>query len=312
MSSIHSRRIFEHFVIRQPIMPFVCRVFLALGLSFTAATGVRSESPVLLQQLTTAGVQFPNGKSVVLQQPSLSQSTNAESRQAKLEQIAGGIGWQRFSRNSNVAPIEIDMAYVKDDAGNRIGHLVYVAFVVHTPIERLRDRDLMQATFGSPKEQPDADEYQAEKLTKEKLAKWGVTDADDGTSYSSIGLPLLDRVLVQGVIQTQQTGNKDQVAVSWILDPRFSSDASSPPANRWSQVSTEPTEWHAYEGAGGYMHVTRLSDPPGSCFIETRNVIHEPTEWFHGSNLLRSKLPLMIQESVRKFRRQLSETSSAR
>ena len=33
----------------------------------------------------------------------------------------------------------------------------------------------------------------------------------------------------------------------------------------------------------------------------------EPQGWFHGTNLLRSKLPIVAQEMVRKFRRNLSE-----
>jgi hypothetical protein len=73
----------------------------------------------------------------------------------------------------------------------------------------------------------------------------------------------------------------------------------------------DQTDSHPYEGAGGYMHVAKLSDPSGACLIETWMVLHEPTEWFRGSNLLRSKLPLMIQESVRKFRRHLGEITSA-
>jgi hypothetical protein len=33
----------------------------------------------------------------------------------------------------------------------------------------------------------------------------------------------------------------------------------------------------------------------------------EPREWFHGTNLLRSKLPIVAQDIVRKFRRNLAK-----
>jgi hypothetical protein len=31
----------------------------------------------------------------------------------------------------------------------------------------------------------------------------------------------------------------------------------------------------------------------------------EPTGWFNGANLLRSKLSVLVQDSVRKFRREI-------
>ena len=42
-------------------------------------------------------------------------------------------------------------------------------------------------------------------------------------------------------------------------------------------------------------------------FIEYHVAFIEPEGWFHGTNLLRSKLPIVAQEMVRKFRRNLGE-----
>jgi hypothetical protein len=41
--------------------------------------------------------------------------------------------------------------------------------------------------------------------------------------------------------------------------------------------------------------------------IEVHMVFAEPKGWFEGRNLLRSKLPPVMQDSVRKFRRQLAK-----
>ncbi len=51
--------------------------------------------------------------------------------------------------------------------------------------------------------------------------------------------------------------------------------------------------------------VTRLARPEGALFFEMHVVIHEPEAWFGGPNLLRSKMPLVIQENVRNLRRRL-------
>jgi hypothetical protein len=41
-------------------------------------------------------------------------------------------------------------------------------------------------------------------------------------------------------------------------------------------------------------------------------LMHEPTQWFSGSNFIRSKLPLAIQEGARSFRRSLRSADSVK
>ncbi|MCS7305572.1 MAG: hypothetical protein NZ602_10755, partial [Thermoguttaceae bacterium] len=48
-----------------------------------------------------------------------------------------------------------------------------------------------------------------------------------------------------------------------------------------------------------------LRQPGGALFIEHHHLFAEPNQWFGGKNFLRSKLPLAIQETVRKLRWQL-------
>jgi hypothetical protein len=64
---------------------------------------------------------------------------------------------------------------------------------------------------------------------------------------------------------------------------------------------------HPYTGSGSYLKATKLQEPPGSIFVEYHIVFHEPTEWFNGATVLRSKLPILVQDEVRKFRRRLAE-----
>ena len=62
-----------------------------------------------------------------------------------------------------------------------------------------------------------------------------------------------------------------------------------------------------YAGLGSYVKATRLAEPAGAVFIEYHVVFAEPQGWFHGANLLRSKLPIVAQDMVRKFRRKMAE-----
>lgn len=286
----------------------VC-VIVLVTFAFAAMTA-NGKAENLQRRITTDGIKFANRQRVRLPPPALTASMDSDSQRRALDGIAGGIGWKRFSRDSYVAPIEIDLQYVKDDEGQRVGHLVYVAFVAYCDINTLGDQDRIEEIFGSTTVDPKTDQYSAEELKAEQLAQWRIEGDGNDTKYAAVRLPLLDRILVRGVIASQRDEGEDELTISWIMDPKFNPTTASRPTNRWSKLDTNETESYAYQGAGGYMHVTKLNETKGACLVEATMVIHEPTEWFRGSNLLRSKLPLMIQESVRKFRRRCDETTA--
>ena len=48
-----------------------------------------------------------------------------------------------------------------------------------------------------------------------------------------------------------------------------------------------------------------MAQPSDAMLIEYHVVFEEPEAWFQGANLLSSKLPLVIQDVVRSFRRKL-------
>jgi hypothetical protein len=65
-----------------------------------------------------------------------------------------------------------------------------------------------------------------------------------------------------------------------------------------------------YIGAAWYSKATKLQQPQGAVLFEYHIVFDEPEGWFNGANLLRSKLPLLVQDGVRKFRRRFSENAN--
>jgi hypothetical protein len=102
----------------------------------------------------------------------------------------------------------------------------------------------------------------------------------------------------------------DCFLVAARIDPRFAADSAYP--NRWRAISRDEAgyarlgPWNPYSAGGLYLQVTRLAAPPNAVFIELHQVFDEPQGWFSGANLLRSKLPLVVQEEIRTFRRKLA------
>lgn len=239
------------------------------------------------------------------------QGTAAQSREQRLENLAGPSGWERFSRNSIVAPMVIDIDYIKDSAGQRIGHRIHIIFVAHAPLSRLRDRRFMEQAFGQPDNQPSNEGFRFEALNIQDLKDASVQIQDEKSGgYAFFEANLLNRVKVRGVVRVETVERGETLAVAWCLDSRF--DGNPKRSNSWSQLTVDDggqvTEQPAipYSGCGGYLNLTQLGSGSDIVLIESWTLLHEPSDWFQGSNLLRSKLPLTIQESVRSFRRKLA------
>ena len=108
----------------------------------------------------------------------------------------------------------------------------------------------------------------------------------------------------------------ESVVAGIKLDERFNKDQEF--SNTWSPIVRDaggklsvgaPSP---YSGLGGYMKITQLREPAGALFVECHIVFAEPEAWFGGKNLLRSKLPLAVQDNVRSFRRKLADETSAK
>lgn len=263
-------------------------------------------SQTLLHELTTDGVEFQNGVKVVLPPPTLAGKLNEDQLERAKAELAGNDGWEKFSRDSVVAPVTIKLEYVTDQAGMRVGHNVHSAFVVHTKLESLADKDLMQQIFGKTES---TDGMKLVDLTEADLKAAGVDvpladkSAGSGSTYSQVEFTLLEKIRLSGVMRIERTVTEDSTTICWILDPKFANNEKL--HGTWVQIGKEPGEPKPYSGWGGYLSVTRVSKSPEMLVIESRMLLHELPEWFSGSNFVRSKLPLAIQEGARNFRRKL-------
>jgi hypothetical protein len=124
---------------------------------------------------------------------------------------------------------------------------------------------------------------------------------------------LLDRVQVEMTSVSVVSRTDESLLVATRLDPRFAGDPEFP--NQWRKLVRDETEDkvtlgppHPYDCTATYLKITRLHEPKEALFVEYHRVSTEPKEWFGGANLLRSKLPILIQSEVRTFRREAVKT----
>ncbi|TWU40624.1 hypothetical protein Poly41_14580 [Novipirellula artificiosorum] len=286
-------------------------ICLTLSMILTSTFVTARGEDSMLTELTLHGIAMTDSVVLKLAPPTLIGSLSRSER----DDLAGNFGWDRFSKDSVVAPIWIDLDYIQDEGGKRVGHSIHFRFVVHERLDRLRDRNIMTSLFGSPAS--DASDTGAfVELTPTEMATHGIpTSANTYSGFAAV--PLMNRVLLRGVIAGQTIDIDQGVVLTWRLVDSI--EPGDEYAARWSpltrdslgnQVEGEP---QPYRGAGGYLHLQSLESIEDSlnsaCLVEAKILLHEPQLWFGSSNFLRSKFPLMIQEAVRKMRRTLAAES---
>ncbi len=269
-------------------------------------------SQTLLNELTSFGIEFQTGVKVVLPSPTLAGNLNDSQLEEAKAKLAGNDGWEKFSRDSVVAPVTIKLEYVTDQEGTRVGHNVHSAFAVHAKLESLADQDLMQQIFGKP-ESSDGAGMKLVELTDADLKASGVEippaekQADKSITYSQVEFTLLEKIRLSGPMRIERTSSPNSITICWMLDPRFAT--SEKLRGTWVKAGSDSNQSKLssgpYSGWGGFLSATRVSQSPEVLVIESRMLLHELPEWFSASNFVRSKLPLAIQEGARNFRRKL-------
>ncbi|TWT84019.1 hypothetical protein CA13_54930 [Planctomycetes bacterium CA13] len=284
-------------------------ILLITILCFTSP-GFGDES--MLDHLVDQGIQVSDHVTVKLESPTHLDDLSTGSR----DRLAGNFGWPRFTKKSVVAPVWIDLDYINNAAGERVGHSVRFRFVVHESVERLRDRDFLSSLFNGESETNHWTELKRSDLLSQDDQASHVAQASSEMTFGFATVPLMNRVLLRGVIAGQTVLDESGFVSAWRLVDTI--DAANPYTARWSPLERDSLgkqvegDASSYHGAGGYVNVQSLAPVDETfanvCLIEGQFVLHEPQAWFGSSNFLRSKFPLLIQEAARKFRRSLQKT----
>jgi len=186
-----------------------------------------------------------------------------------------------------------------------------VYFVAYGQLEPVQGEKLLRETLAAVQKEAKIQQLSAADLARRKIELAPPGDKLSGYRYWFAEFALLDRVQLSATAQTFVSHTERSVVAASVVDARFADDEQYP--NRWRPLKldpvtgkAEPGEPRVYDGCASYLRVTRLSEPADALFVEYHIVFVEPKAWFGGANVLRSKLPVLIQSQARNFRRQIS------
>jgi hypothetical protein len=268
----------------------------------------------LLDELLVKGVPISDGSLVKVPPPTMADGLEAAAQQAVLAKTAeGNQPLDEFLRSSIVAPFVLKIRAVSAPDGPPVRQ-VDLWFVAHGNWDKVSSTDFLESLMGLGGTSVVTETSRAGFLSEEALTKRGLPfeskpDRQEGEYASTVAL--FDRVQIRATRYVLSTRQSASLVIAATIDPRFDKDAEFP--NQWRSVQRDldnpqkvtlgPPQ--LYRSAAFYGKITRLAEPAGAVFVEYHAVFEEPQGWFAGANLLVSKLPLLAQSEVRKFRTKL-------
>ena len=288
---------------------------VVLWFAALASLGASPENAVL-RELSERGVPVGDGTYVRVPAPTMADGLDAPAQRAILERIAAP--HRRVSglaRKSVVSPFVLKLDDVTTSDDKRPFRTIDVWFIAYGRIERFGEEDFLKKLVETAESSRKSKlPFAKGVLTSDEMKQLSVftEDTPDRTQrFFFSTFDLFDRVVVTATRRVVVTRHPESALVAAMIDSRFTKSPSHP--NQWQAVARGDGEEfqlgapQPYESAGLYAKVTKLKEPAGALFIEYHHVFCEPEPWFSGSHLLRSKLPMVVQDAVRKLRRKLAE-----
>ncbi len=294
-------------------MRFLLTVVLLVSATPFVDAG-RSGNP-LFDELIEKGLAIPGGPAVKFVAPLIPPGTAPKDPAAILEQAAGRVPVELFTKRTVTAPFSVNIDAIEGKDGERCAQSVNVFFVTYGKLDALDDTDFIKHLLSGKDKKGQGDSVA---LTDKELKSRGIARVSAQglkEDYGTMTLHLLDKVQVTGVTRGVRAKTPNSILYAVKLDPRFQKDQQYP--NQWRAITRNASDDekigppHPYSGLAGYVQASELGDPKNALLIEMHFILHEPTEWFGGLNLLRSKLPIAIRDNVQSFRRRVSKNAGA-
>jgi hypothetical protein len=271
----------------------------------------------LLKELAERGLPADGAGKVCAKfdAPTMPDGLDAAAQRKVIEQAAAGRDVNELLRNSIVSPFVTKISDLPLEGAAEPLRRVDVWYVAYGPLDAFFSERFLEsmADLGGGGTAKKGKLPSARHVLKEsELKSQGIEprDADDLKErwWFAMGA-LFDRVLISSTRRTVATRHGDSVIVAAAVDPRFNGHKEY--GNWWRKVEVrgeQPPDYgpvRPYVASASYSKITRLAEPAGAVFIEHHHIFAEPNDWFDGKNLLRSKLPMVVQDSVRTLRREL-------
>jgi hypothetical protein len=267
-----------------------------------------SKNP-LYQNLQQSGLDVGMNIKAKFPAPTMPDGLSAADQKAAIKKlIADDYDFETFTRNSQVAPQLLKLRDVTPSDPSAPAKGVDVWFVAYGDFNLTDDDKFLDRLLGAGRDQ------KSKQLTPDDLTKRKIDPPkkEQLEIYGLIEFDFLERVRIKATGRAMWSKTPESAIVAAVLDPRFLKDPEFP--NQWQSLSKQGGTQNVgpanpWNGAGLYLKVTKLAEPAGAMFIEQHIIFVEPQGWFDGANLLRSKLPLVVQKSVRNMRLEWSKAS---
>ena len=262
---------------------------------------------VIFKEVIEKGISISDKQTLKLPAPTMADGLDKAGQTKVLLKLAGeDYALEDLVRDSVVAPHIYKFRDLNAEAADGRGRGVDLWFVAYGNIDLLQATTL-QGQFGGGRNK-------ITQLKEADLMRRNIkvkAEAGLEENFAHVVGPILDRVQVSSMNHGMISRTKESMVLAARLDTRFVKDAEFP--NQWRSITFQDNGKELlgppqpYEGAGMYIKLTRLHEPAGAVFVEFHQAFVEPKKWFDAPNMLKSKLPIVIQSDVRTFRKDLGK-----
>jgi hypothetical protein len=279
-------------------------LILALAAADAQPATHEAQNP-LYKSLLDPGLVVGPELRVKLPRPLMADGLAAAKQKAVInELIDGDYSFDEFVRKSQVAPhiLRIREAQPSDPKSPSRGIDTY--FVAYVDLKAFDDERFLERSLNIGK----GDGGKAKGITRDDLIKRGIDPKDldaKKEGYAHIEFDFLEKVRLSVTGRGRASKTAESIVAGAEVDSRFRNDKEFP--NQWHSLSKASGKREVgpampYGGSGMYVKITKLAEPAGAVFVEQHIVYAEPTGWFNGANLLRSKMPPLVTINVRRMR----------
>jgi hypothetical protein len=294
-------------------------IVLDVLLALAAAAGPAPTDNPVLADLTQKGVAMPDGSAIKLRMPILTDGMDEEAQTKAITELAANkkTTYERFTEKNSAAPHWLDIRTVRGK-GDGVIRTIDLGFIAYGDWDTFTSKKFGESIFkAAEKSDKKSILSRSGYLNDEEMAKRGLT-ASKGkieSRYFYTTFTLFDMAEVSATRYAVLTKTPSSYLLAARIDPQFADDPEFP--NQWRSVERDATaelvygKKQPYSGAGFYAKVTRLTKPDGAIFVEYHSAFNEPKGWFDGGNVLRSKVPTIVEHQVKQFRGRLAKASAA-
>jgi hypothetical protein len=278
---------------------------LLLAALAAPAADAHEESNLVYKELRRGETALGPKTRVSLPAPYLPDGLDAPAQRRALASLPGlRVPLDELLRNAIGAPFVLDIGELRTSPDRLRTRTIDLCFVAHGDLDVFEShKNRAEFTF--------TDQTRVHVLSAQELARRNIRldPAARDTRWSHGIFSVLERVQLSLTTCSTMSRTAESVVLAGKLDPRFTADAEFP--NRWQDLDLQSDGTRKlgpprpYVASVFYTKCTRLHEPRGALLVEYHMILEQPEDWFGGADLLRSKLPIAMQKSVRSFREDL-------